>query len=188
MLLNKPNNQHQGFGHSWDCLKEPNFSPAWKRMMNVIFSTAQSRKHMQLMSKALQSLPDRVSAWLVPDLALAFEAQRLIHVQVTETMQEKPEKTEAGEAKTIFHEIMNGNGPPQERSYERLCDEGLVLHGAGTETTAAVLTALTFHIASSPTILAKLREELGTVMGPGVEPVALQDLESLEYLVRLTLG
>jgi len=68
---------------------------------------------------------------------------------------------------------------------ERLADEGNILIGAGSETTALILAVLSFHLVSNPDVLAKLRKELETVMPDPNTPITWQQLEQLPYLVSL---
>ena len=67
----------------------------------------------------------------------------------------------------------------------RVAQEVLTLLVGGSATTARVMTTLTFHLASEPAIVVRLREELNTIMpDPSVIP-NLEQLESLKYLVRI---
>jgi cytochrome P450 len=70
---------------------------------------------------------------------------------------------------------------------ERLSDEGNILIGAGSETTAQVLAVLSYHLISNPSILAKLHKELETVMPDPNTPIRWQQLEQLPYLVSLLI-
>lgn len=78
---------------------------------------------------------------------------------------------------TIFHGMLeNKNLPESEKTTARLCDEALVLIGAGTDTTASTLTALTYHILANPDILKKLKKELAE---------AFQDVETLPESAKI---
>jgi len=86
--------------------------------------------------------------------------------------------------KTIFEELRDSDLPPQEKTTERLMDEGLILTGAGGETTAQTLTVLSFHLLSNPEVLKKLRAELKQVMPDPNLSVPWQKLEQLPYMVN----
>jgi len=81
--------------------------------------------------------------------------------------------------------LRDSNLPPQEKTLERLSDEGNILIGAGSETTAQILAVLSYHLISSPDVLKKLQKELETVMPDPYTPVKWQQLEQLPYLVSL---
>lgn len=75
--------------------------------------------------------------------------------------------------------------PAQERTLDRLGDEGTTIIFAGTETTARALSVGMFHILSNEAILNKLREELDTLPSVPNREYTFSQLESLPYLVRL---
>jgi cytochrome P450 len=68
--------------------------------------------------------------------------------------------------------------PPAEKSLLRLEQEGALLVLAGTESPAKTLLILFYHVLSNPPILAKLRDELGTVPASA----SWTQLEQLPYL------
>ncbi|KAF4498128.1 polyketide synthase [Fusarium agapanthi] len=98
--------------------------------------------------------------------------------------------------RTVFHKMRDSKQLPQaDKTLERFKSEAAIFLGAGTETTAAALTTLSFHLTENPHILAKLRKELQTVMGDGDSPITVAKLEPLPYLtgviqegIRLSFG
>lgn len=86
--------------------------------------------------------------------------------------------------KTIFEELRDSDLPAQEKTIERLMDEGFILVGAGGETTAQTLTVLTFHILNNREIFLELRAELDKIMPDPASSVPWQILEQLPLLVR----
>jgi cytochrome P450 len=73
--------------------------------------------------------------------------------------------------------------PPQERTLDRLGDEGTTIIFAGTETTARALSVGMFHILNDKAILNKLREELDTLPNVSNGVYSHTQLEKLPYLV-----
>ncbi len=84
---------------------------------------------------------------------------------------------------TIFHELLESDLLPQEKSINRLADEAQLMIGAGLETTAWALTVTPFHLINSPAILTKLRAEREAAIP---NPKALLDSLSLEKLPYLS--
>lgn len=84
---------------------------------------------------------------------------------------------------TIFHELLNSDLPPWEKSLERLWQDGQVVVGAGADTTANALTVTTFHLLDNPDKLQRLKSELETLMPDPCSPVKLRELEQLPYMV-----
>jgi cytochrome P450 len=86
---------------------------------------------------------------------------------------------------TIFHEILNSDLPDKEKSFDRLWQDGTVTVIAGTLTTAAALSEITFHLLQQPEDLIKLKTELSKVIPePGSLP-ATSKLEQLPYLTAI---
>ena len=84
-----------------------------------------------------------------------------------------------------YQAILNSSLPESEKKPARLAQEILTLLVGGSATTARVMTRMTYHLASEPALLAKLRDELVMVMpDPYVTP-PLEQLEKLPYLVGL---
>ncbi|KAL2011466.1 hypothetical protein VTN00DRAFT_4184 [Thermoascus crustaceus] len=87
---------------------------------------------------------------------------------------------------TIFHELLNSKVlPKREKTVERLWQEGQVVIGAGTETTAWTLSVIVFYLLSNTHVLFKLRQELeAAIPDPSTLP-PLTGLEQLPYLICL---
>lgn len=88
---------------------------------------------------------------------------------------------------TIFYELINSDIPVEERSIPRLIDEGISLIGAGTVTTAHVLSTTTYHVLANPEVLHRLQKELQEVLpNSGSNPSPQTLLVQLEHLPYLT--
>ena len=83
---------------------------------------------------------------------------------------------------TIFHELLNSDLSPEEKSLSRLVDEGQTIVGAGQVTTAHFLRLASYHLLANPEILQQLKAELASTnpKGEGLPPLA--KLEQLPYL------
>lgn len=85
---------------------------------------------------------------------------------------------------TIFHALRDTDAlAVEEKSLQRLTDEGKILVAAGSETTAKSLAFTAFHIINTPGILQKLRAELETTMENTRSKPTWTQLEQLPYLV-----
>ena len=96
---------------------------------------------------------------------------------------------------TIFQALLDSDLPPEEKSADRLQDEGQILVGAGSETTAKSLSVISFYLLQDKKKLQKLRDEIRTVMPTPNSLPSLTTLEQLPYLtavinegVRLMFG
>ncbi len=94
------------------------------------------------------------------------------------------EQMDLGLEKTIFNELLESNLPPEEKIHSRLWQEGLVVVGAGSDTTAFTLTVIHFWLLKKPELLKKLKAELETAMPDKFERPQLSAIEKLPYMVR----
>ncbi|PIG82152.1 benzoate 4-monooxygenase cytochrome P450 [Aspergillus arachidicola] len=134
-----------------------------------------------LIQRFLRLIPSFFMTQLFPARAAMYDLLHGVRKKSIEVLQQKDVCTPA-ERTTMFHALTAPEVPPEERTLQRLEDEGLVLFAAGTETTATTLGVAIFHIFSDPTVLAKLRKELEQVM-PTPEGLATwRELEKLPYL------
>ena len=86
---------------------------------------------------------------------------------------------------TIFHEILQSNLPPEEKSHKRLLDESTLVMAAGIETASNTLRVTACHLLSNPSQLARLREELEDAIPDSTKLPHLQQLENLPYLTAV---
>jgi cytochrome P450 len=101
------------------------------------------------------------------------------------------------ERKTIFHEVLQSNLPPHEKSPRRLADEVQTIIGAGLVTTSWALTVACYYLLENPLIMEKLFVELLAAVPDITDPDALsyEKLGKLQYLrgcvregIRLSYG
>ena len=96
---------------------------------------------------------------------------------------------------TIFHEMLQSDLPPEEKSFERLFQEAQIIIGGGILTTSWSLTVAGFHIVDKPEVFRKLRDELVQAIPDPAVPLDFVKLERLPYLsaciregIRLAYG
>jgi cytochrome P450 len=111
--------------------------------------------------------------------------QRLV-VNINAVKDSIANKSDENAAPTIFHGIIqNPNVPETDKSTARLVDEAIIFLGAGTDTTAQTMVAITYHLLSNPEILGKLKAELAQAI-PDVESLPESSkLEALPYLTAV---
>lgn len=107
--------------------------------------------------------------------------------QVQQTIDNKDAhvKKTKGLPRTIFQSLLESNLPPDDKTLERLRQEGQTIVGAGSDTVSNTLTVTTFHIVDNPENMMKLVEELGKALPDPNEPVKLSVVEKLPYLVSI---
>ncbi|KAL9092331.1 MAG: hypothetical protein Q9165_004505 [Trypethelium subeluteriae] len=92
---------------------------------------------------------------------------------------------------TVFQTILLSNLPPEEKSRERLRQEGFVFMAAGGETVGRTIMSATYYIiANKDRVLPRLKQELATVIPDPAQPADVRTLETLPWLsaiIRETL-
>jgi cytochrome P450 len=105
------------------------------------------------------------------------------------------DKDKSAEHRTIFHEMLESDLPPEEKGLQRLGHEAQTVIGAGLTTTAWAFSHATFYILNQPETLRKLQDELRTAIPDPAAPLDWLQLEELPYLggcikeaIRLSYG
>lgn len=121
---------------------------------------------------------------LFPKAGTVLRTHRKISSLAMATLHaKKPESSK----ETMFTSLADPTLPPEERTLARLEDEGFVVLGAGTETTAYALGVTLFHLLDNPDILSKLYDEVKTVMPEPSSRPPLSVLENLPLLASTPL-
>ena len=96
---------------------------------------------------------------------------------------------------TLFHEMLNSDLSPKEKSVNRMVQEAQVIIGAAILTTSWAGAIASFHIIDNPEIFKKLRAELEEAIPDPSTQLDWQTLEPLPYLtgcvkegIRLAYG
>ena len=175
------------YDECYNCLEEPDFSPAWKNLMTNIFVSVPIGRHFKVMFGLMRTMPPSLVVKLTPEMGLIFQARDLIERQCRKVQAAYGKPSSSTEkrgteekAKTVFHGIMQSDLPPIEKTEQRLADEAFVLIVAGAETTARVLTVIVAHLLQQKELYARLQQEL-SVARRSVQP-SVTDLESLPFL------
>ena len=152
--------------------------------VNGLMTMFHINRFFPFLIKCLLSLPRALVRRIQPCMADLFDMKARLRQQAKETLEKKNTiQTKAEPGNNIF-DAMTGPGVPEvEKSLDRLEDEGALLLGAGTETTARALAVSMFHVISNKKIGMKLRDALRTVMVSPLSKASWLELEQLPYLV-----
>ncbi|KAB5560262.1 cytochrome P450 CYP542B3 [Coniochaeta sp. 2T2.1] len=142
-------------------------------------------QHIEVVLKLINALPEAVSSALVPGWRGFLRMKRDIRQQIAEI--KATENTDRWQFDvdhpTVFHDMLGSKVlPPEEKTVQRLAQEGQILVQGGTLTTSWTLAVATFHLLDKPDILKRLRDELKRAIPDPSEVVPLAELEGLPYL------
>ncbi|KAK1485983.1 cytochrome P450 [Colletotrichum tamarilloi] len=120
---------------------------------------------------------------LNPLMVPVFRFHNEVKDQIIKVISGQNTSNKGVQHRTVFHELLQSNLPPEELSVERLKHEAASITGAGIDTTKTTLALATFHILDNPSVFKRLREELKTRIPRANEPMPpLHELESLPFL------
>lgn len=173
---------HYALGRSYDHLAQDDFNVSWKETVIGGSANGALLRQFPWAFPVMKAVPLSVLQVMNPQAAQLMEWQHMVRRQVNEIMQANREGSK--HEGTIFQALLDSDLPEEEKSGDRLQDEGQTLVGAGSETTAKSLSLITFYIMQDEKMLQRLRDELRTVMPSSTARPSLKVLEQLPYLVR----
>lgn len=179
------------FAHDPEYLDEADFKLEWKQTIISAFEGGALGRQFPWMLPLMKCLPLPFVAALNPPLGFLLRWQAGVEDRVKPILGRRDDISLSGDkeasSRTIFHTLRDSDLPDREKTLQRLCDEGQILTGAGSETTAQTLTRLFFYLRYKPEVLMKLREELQKEIPTSSEIPSWVELQQLPYLVCLPL-
>lgn len=173
---------HYTYGESSGYLEKENLENEFRDAVTGASVFCHFTRFFPILVSMLESMPS-VILWLQPKYKGYFDMERKLNQQSLAALQNA--SNEKDSTRTIFHALSDPSLPSEERTPERLRNEAMTIMGAGTETTARVLTMGSFHLYNNRSTLQRLRDELKTVMPEPTSQVSWSQLEKLPYLVRI---
>lgn len=178
------------FAKSSDFLSSPTFEPNFHRAIIAGSDMGPWVKQFPWVVTLMNKLPESIVVRINPEAAIYVKFQENIRRQIREVQAEIASRSNkgmieekmSGPSRTIFHELLTGDLPSEEKRLERLWQEGQIVVGAGTETTAWTLSTTLFYLLDNPEVMSKLHEELKAAIPDPSERVKWNRLEKLPYL------
>jgi cytochrome P450 len=174
---------HYTYGESSGYLEKENFENEFRDAVTSASVFCHFMRFFPILVSLLDSVPSFI-LWMQPKSAGFFDMRRRLEQQSLSALMNVSDEKDS--TRTIFDALSDTSLPTEERSLERLRNEAMTIMGAGTETTARVLTMGSFHLYANRSMLQRLREELKTVMPEPTSKVSWGQLEKLPYLVRIS--
>jgi cytochrome P450 len=130
------------FANDDGMLMKDDFNLAWKEMIIGAFEGGALLRQFPGMITMMNAVPDNMMRFMMPSMRLMLDWKAGVRRRVTQILNRSEETSH----KTIFHELRDSSLPENEKTVNRLCDEGQILTGAGSETTAKALTTAIFYL------------------------------------------
>ncbi|KAI9778818.1 MAG: hypothetical protein M1839_007908 [Geoglossum umbratile] len=170
------------FSKSYACLSKPEYASEWAALLISVSQATHLNKQFGWLLPVMKAMPE----WLVkltnPLMLSMIYFQKDLDTQIRAILDGENDEYKTSTHPTIFHELLNSDLGPEEKTLQRLSEEGQTVIGAGTITTAHFLKTITFHLLSNPDILHKMKTELASVIPNPGSSVPLRQLEKLPYL------
>ncbi|KAG6366081.1 hypothetical protein INS49_000257 [Diaporthe citri] len=190
----------QFFGTHLDYLSDPDLRVLWRDAFIGLSAGFHSSRLIPDLARMLKKLPPNFSKLVLrllngPLIDALLDLQEHIKQTVERLLADNNPGSPAAQC-VIVEVLRNPDIPPQDRTIERLVDDGMIFGFAGTETSSRALAVGSFYLLNDKPILAKLRTELAaaTEKSPN-QTLTLGELEKLPYLtgvvkesIRLAFG
>lgn len=166
-------------------LDDPDFAPFWRKAMVDVSETSHLFKQFGFIEPTMRRIPPAVVMKINPWLGSLFALTDKVRSKIVKVKSDIAEGKKPEGQKTIFYDlIMNDQLAEEDKSIERLENEGISVVAAGSNTVAHTLSVIAFHVMSDQAMLGKLQAELKGVMAQNPEP-KWQQLETLPYLTAV---
>ncbi|KAH8427074.1 cytochrome P450 [Aspergillus melleus] len=175
------------FGESLGMLDDEKKAFKWRETIVHIMKALPIVRAFPFMARLAPVLPASVARFVMPDLSVLMEWKQNIRNQVADVLAYRGPYAKANrdtKPKTILEELRDTNKlPPEEKTLQRLSEEGSILLIAGSETPAKVNAILFYHLLANPEKLDRLRAELATIYpNPSAPLPSITSLQALPYL------
>ncbi|OBR13082.1 Benzoate 4-monooxygenase cytochrome p450 [Colletotrichum higginsianum IMI 349063] len=161
------------FGEPMGFIAQDGWEPNFATWVKSFFKSAYMMRHNALGRKLAQVMP-MMADYLGEDIKSVMRQMNVVIPGYIKAALNNPENGR------VFSDLMESKTlPEEEKSLYRLSGEGFNFLLAGTETTAATLTVITYYLLAQPKTYARLMEDL-----QGLNPSNLKwtELEQKPYL------
>ena len=174
------------FPKGMNLLSQPELSPEWRDPLIGGLRKFHLFKHFPILWKVMRSIPESLLLRAFPQMRIRFVWEASNRNFVKSLVDAKVNNGNSlTDQMSIFHQLLQSDLPSQEKTIERLWQEGAALLGAGVETTSNALSVTVFHVLNSPQTLSCLRRELHQAIPDSTRLTAFHQLAKLPYLTAV---
>ncbi|KAI0017858.1 benzoate 4-monooxygenase cytochrome P450 [Xylariomycetidae sp. FL0641] len=161
------------FGEPMGFIDQEGWEPNFATWVKSFFKSAYMMRH-NTPARKLAAFAPMLADYMGDDVKAVM--RQMTHV-IPKYVQAAIDNPDNGR---VFADLMETKTlPPEEKTIYRLSGEGFNFLLAGTETTAASLTVITFHLLDKPQIYAKL---MSTLEGMNPDNLKWSELEQIPYI------
>lgn len=176
------------FGRSQNKLAVDDFDGAFHDAVNSGFNNMPFLNHWPWIMSTMRGIAAIAPRWLLARFAQGkmtsfIAAQKQIAIQVREALAKKTPLGEDNPKATMYDTLLSSKLPDEEKTFTRLVQEGGLMVGAATVSTAWAITSTLYCLIAHPEALEKLKKELIEAYPEGAHQIG--DLATLEHLPYL---
>ncbi|OXV07109.1 hypothetical protein Egran_05126 [Elaphomyces granulatus] len=171
------------YGWHYDYLGNKDFKFAIRDAIIGLVGFYHVTRFLPALANFIKKLPIPIVRCIQPGAADLLLSEIQIKREILKALEDDARNGKETDTRSIvMGAIKNPDLPAQEKTIDRLVDEGTTIVFGGTETTARSLSVAMFHLLNDKSVLQKLRDELETL--PPVEGHAYPyaQLKALPYL------
>ena len=173
------------FASPFGFLDTPDFAPFWRNTMIDVSEMSHVFKQFGFIEPTMRMIPPKIATKMNPKLGSLFSLTDMIRNKILTVKAEMDKGRKPQGQRTIFYDLINDDHlAAEDKTIERLENEGVSIVAAGSNTVAHTLTCISFFVLRDKAILGKLQQELKPIMAENPEPKWSQ-LESLPYLTAV---
>ncbi|KIX02127.1 uncharacterized protein Z518_08066 [Rhinocladiella mackenziei CBS 650.93] len=183
------------FAKAYNHLDSPDFEETFHEAMHAACESSSILMQFPWLWPIMNSLPDWLVVKLEPKMHMHIQVQRDFERTISALKENHDETHKLVDHATLFHEMLNSDLSPKEKSVNRMVQEAQVIIGAAILTTSWAAAVASFHIINNPEIFGKLRIELEEAIPDLNTKLDWQNLQQLPYLngcvkegIRLAYG
>lgn len=170
------------YGSNFDYLGSKGFKFAMRDAILGLIGFYHLTRFLPALTNTIKRLPIPIIRLLQPGAADLLCSKAEIEQLILHSLDDE---NSVKSKSVIFGALKDPDVPAEEKTTDRLVDEGTSIIFAGTEPTAKALSVIMFHLLYNKSLLKELRHELFTLAPVKDHAYQLSQLEALPYLVRL---
>ncbi|KID59608.1 Cytochrome P450, partial [Metarhizium hybridum] len=130
------------FGEGYDCLKNDDFQKDFKRILLSAVQTGAFIRQLPWVVGLVRRIPPWVVGRISKDFLAVLNWEGVVRRRVESFLIEKRKLNNEAATASVLTRLLDNDLPDDEKSFQRLVDEGKSLMGVGSKTTSWTLTLL----------------------------------------------
>ncbi|KAJ9245692.1 hypothetical protein DTO169E5_411 [Paecilomyces variotii] len=187
------------YGSHANYISSKDFKYGLKDALTVLLNLYNLTRFLPIPATTLKSLPLPILGLINQNFPLVVSARegnkKMVLNYLNSSDEEKRAMKDARSKSVIVSALTDPSVPEEEKTLDRLLDEGETIIFAGIDTTARTLSVALFHLLNNKKVLMKLRKELEAVAKPDGQQWTTTELEAVPSMrgvvqeaIRLTYG